>query len=760
MVRRKKSKGTQGKRLRSGPASSPQAGASGAAGTGKQRSLPIPGATTQFIGRFSSRDGLAALALGLLAGICYLPAMLWGGLIWDDQLWSQSRAVREWSGLGSIWSWPTRIEGEVHYWPLTYTTFWLEHKLWGLAPAGYHVVNVLLHLLNSLLVWRLLLRLAVPGAWVAAAVFATHPVHVESVAWIIERKDVLSGLFYLAAVLVWLRFLEQPRPWRYGLALMLFAAGLLSKSIVVTLPVALLILQWWKNGRITGLDLKRVAPFFPVALLITALDLASFGSRQGILDHSLPERMLLAARALWFYAGKLAWPTNLAVIYPRWDVSLGDPWAWLTLAGAAALAATLWLMRHRVGRGPLAGALFFAVTLSPVLGFVNFGYMKYSFVADRFQYLAGIGVMAVLIGAAVHGARRLKSGLKLGATALVVVLLAVLGTKTWRQAGIYRDKVTLFSHIVSLNPEARSAHYNLSIALNKADRPEEALAAARMAVKKRPDHTNAYAILGAALIHTKRFVEAEEILLRALEIDPSHGNSLRHMAKMLIEQARHQEALEVCHALLEINPEDALAHAYKGSILLDLHRYDEAIKPLNRALTLSKAARSLTPDLPTAEFLHALVGRASWELGRIRAGEKHFRQALELNPHNTEILENIAASHFKHNRYQEALDLYRTLLEIVPERAATHAEIGATLYQLGRTEEAIRSLERALSLDPTLEIARTNLEEMRKRVRRTGLQKVDPRSGSTKGHEGQRRATKGLEKAREGSAKGRERGSE
>ena len=144
------------------------------------------------------------------------------------------------------------LPGEAHYWPLTYTTFWLEHKIWGLAPAGYHIVNVLLHFFNSLLVWRLLLRLAVPGAWVVAAVFAVHPLHVESVAWIIERKDVLSGLFYLAAVLVWLRFLEQPRPWRYGLALLLFAAGLLSKSIVVTLPAALLILQWWKEGRITA----------------------------------------------------------------------------------------------------------------------------------------------------------------------------------------------------------------------------------------------------------------------------------------------------------------------------------------------------------------------------------------------------------------------------------------------------------------------------------------------------------------------------
>ena len=253
----------------------------------------------------------------------------------------------------------------MHYWPLTYTTFWLEHKIWGLAPAGYHVVNVLLHLLNSLLVWRLLLRLAVPGAWVAAAVFAAHPTHVESVAWIIERKDVLSGLFYLTAVLVWLRFLEQPRPWRYGLTLLLFVAGLLSKSIVVTLPAALLIVQWWKDGRIAVRDLQRLAPFFPVALLITAVDLSPIGSRHSLLDYSLPERMLLASRALWFYAGKLAWPSDLAVIYPRWDspISLGDPWAWAPFPSPRERVQRLKCGQRRRRSGGVSSASFPGVLL-------------------------------------------------------------------------------------------------------------------------------------------------------------------------------------------------------------------------------------------------------------------------------------------------------------------------------------------------------------------------------------------------------------
>ncbi|MYC80835.1 MAG: tetratricopeptide repeat protein [Acidobacteria bacterium] len=629
---------------------------------------------------------------------------------------SGSSPGRCWSG-PVIWSWPSRIALEAHFWPLTYTTFWLEHKIWGLEPAGYHVVNVLLHLLNSLLVWRLLLRLAVPGAWLAAAVFAVHPVHVESVAWIIERKDVLSGLFYLAAVLVWLRFLEQPRPWRYGLALLLFVAGLLSKSIVVTLPAALLILQWWKEGRVTARDLQRVAPFFLVALITTAGDLYAVGSRYSLLEYSLPERMLLASQALWFYAAKLVWPTDLAVIYPRWDISLGAPWGWLYLAAAATLAATLWLLRHRVGRGPLAGALFFAVTLSPLLGFVNFGYMEYSLVADRFQYLAGIGVIAVLVGAAIHGAGTLSGRLKWGATGVAAVLLAVLGTTTWRQAGIYRDDVSFFSHIVALNPEAVKAHYHLSISLARAGRPEAALAAARIAMEKRPDHPDASAVLGSALITMEQFTEAERILRRALEIDPGHRSSRRHLARMLRVQGRREEALDAYRALVKIDPRYALAHAYTGDILVQLQRYADAVEPLNKALTLSKATSSPASDMPTPHSLHLLLGKALQETGRPRAGEAHFRRALDLDPHNMEALENVAASNFRRKRYREALRLYRTQLEIDPDRASTHANIGAALYLQGRTQEAIRSLEQALALDPTLETARANLEAMRKRAR-------------------------------------------
>ena len=644
MAQQKKTRPNRRKRSASRPASSTKSSTSGAAEPGKTPASSVPGRASRFLGRFSRRGALAALALALLAGVCYLPAMLWGGLIWDDFIWFQSPAVLEWSGLGAIWSWPSIIEREKHYWPLTYTTFWLEHKIWGLEPAGYHVVNVLLHLLNSLLLWRLLLRLAVPGAWVVAAVFVAHPLNVESVAWIIERKDVLSGLFYLTAVLAWLRFLEQPRPWRYGLALLLFVAGLLSKSIVVTLPAALLIVQWWKEGRITGKDLQRLAPFFLVALLITVGDLYSYSLGRHNFDYSWPERVLIASRALWFYAGKLVWPASLSVIYPLWNIKLGDPWAWLYLAAAMVLAATLWFMRHRIGRGPLAGALFFAVTLAPALGFVDYGYMQYSLAADRFQYLAGIGVMAVIIGAAVHGASRLSGGLKMTATGLLMVLLAILGATTWRQAGIYRDDLTYFSHIVSLNFMARNAHLNLSKALMKAGRLEEALATARIYLKKRPDEAHSYTWVGEILANLKRMDEAEESFCRALEIDPSRKMEIRSLA---------------------------------------------------------------------------FLGRMSWQWEQIEAAEKYLRRALELDPRHREALEYLAASCLSRKRYQEALDLYRKLSEVDPDNATTHNNIAGLLHHLGQSEAAVRSFQRALSLDPTHEEARIGLEEARKTLRQS-----------------------------------------
>ena len=450
---------------------------------------------------------------------------------------------------------------------------------------------MLLHLANTLLLWRLLRRLAVPGAWVVAAVFSVHPVRVESVAWVIELKDVLSGLCYLSAALAWLRFVAAPRPRWYVASVAPYAAGLLAKSVVVTLPAALLIRQWWKEGRVTATELLRVAPFFVVGAAITAADLA-FNRARGVggFGYSLLERTLIAARAVWFYVGKIFWPVDVGLIYPHWEVTVGDPLAWAGLAAAAGLVAALWLLRHRIGRGPLAGVLFFGVTLSPPLGFVAYHFMLSSFVADRFQYLAGIGVLAVVIGAAACGLAGSRGAGAKGAAALSVVLVAallvVLGTSTWQHAANYRDGITFFRHIIAHHPQAREAHLNLGSALLSWNRLEEALAAYRIAEQQRPEDCKPPYGAGLALYHLGRMEEAEEAYLRALQTCPRYGAALADLGELRLAQQRYQAALPPLQAASEIDPANVEVWINRGLALHHLGRTDEALQSLDRALAL------------------------------------------------------------------------------------------------------------------------------------------------------------------------------
>lgn len=651
------------------------------------------------------RAVLAGLLLALVAVVPYLPAVP-GDFLWDDAAFTDAAAVREPSGLADLWFSPTALENEGHYWPLVYTTFWLEHRLWGFDPVPFHLTNLLLHLLNTLLLWRLLRRLAVPGAWVAAAVFAVHPVHVESVAWVIERKDVLSALFYLTAATCWLRFGETGKRGSYALSLGLFTAGLLSKSIVVTLPVALLIAEWWQRGRLLASDLRRLAPFAFIAVVITLADLSFYAAREPLaFGYSFLERALLAARALWLYALKLVWPAPLPVIYPRWEVSAADPLGWLALLGAAALAATLWFGRHRFGRGPLAGALFFAITISPVLGFVDYGYLQFAFLADRYQYLASIGLTTAFVAGAAAFAARSPGAVRLGARAAAGLALAFLSVLTWRQAGIYRNEITFFRHIVAENPEARAAHRNLTIALLAADRPEEALETGRRALEQEPDSADDLNNLGLALLRLERFDEAAEYFERTRTVDPAYPNAAQNLAETHRKQGRYEAAAEAYREVLAIDADFPLAHAGLGETLFHLERYDESLTALQRALTLQ-------PNLPMAGTLHRLGGRSAQALGRPDAAG-FYERALAIAPRDAESLNRLAMLHFGEERYAEALTRYRALLEILPEDAQTHANLGATLFRLGRLDEAIRSFERAVALDPAAERPRTDLERLR-----------------------------------------------
>lgn len=610
--------------------------------------------------------GIGALALVVVAA--YFPALS-AGFIWDDRAFTDAPPVRDANGIWRIWFSPGEIEGEGHYWPLTYTTFWLEHRLWGSFWApGFHAVNLLLHFVNAGLAWHLLRRLgALPmwWAWAVAALFAVHPVHVEAVAWVIGRKDLLATLFYFCTALAWLRALEAGTPrWSWHLfALVLFAAGLLCKSIGITLPVALLVLRWWQQDRLTVGDCWRVLPFFIVAVGIGVADTRYYEEIIDV-DYTFLERVLIAAQSLWFYLGKLLWPANLMPVYPHWRVDVAAALPWACMLGALAVAGALWFLRGRIGRGPLAGAAFFALTLSPVLGLVPFGYMQFAFVANRYQYLADVGALAVLVGAVYMVVGAFRKEVRWAAAGVATALLITLGTLTWQHAGIHRNEIVFFEEMIAANPTARDAHFNLGNALFRAGRREEGLAAALTSLTLRPDSMKAQYGVGV----------------------------------MLHELGRSDEALQHLQRALAINANNHIVQYMTGQVLRALGRNDEAEAHFRRTLAIQ----------PRHWGAHANLATLLAGTNRVAAAADLMRQALTLWPGRPNALLLLASLEFNQQRYREALDLYRAAQEQLPNNAVAWSGSAAALHELGRPVEALRDVDRALAIDPALADARNN----------------------------------------------------
>ncbi|MGA2508568.1 MAG: hypothetical protein ABSF80_13955, partial [Chitinispirillaceae bacterium] len=352
-----------------------------------------------------NRDWLWGLLLLAVTFLAYRPA--WNGQpVWDDDGHMTKPELRSAEGLVRIW---TQFGATQQYYPLVHTVFWLEYHLWGKSTVGYHLLNILLHFFSALLLVRILRRLGIPGeaAWLAGGIFALHPVMVESVAWITELKNTLSGVFFLGAALAYLKFDHGHKKKHYVIALLLFLCGLFAKSVIVTLPAALLVVFWWKRGRIEWKrDVAPLVPFFVIGIisgLFTAwVERRFVGAVGSEFSFTVIDRCLIAGRAVWFYLYKLLWPANLIFIYPRWHIDSFAVWQYLFPAAFLLAAVLFWRLRSR-SRAPLAVLLYFTITLFPALGFFNVYPFRYSFVADHFQYLASIGPIAAAAACIVQG---------------------------------------------------------------------------------------------------------------------------------------------------------------------------------------------------------------------------------------------------------------------------------------------------------------------------------------------------------------------
>jgi len=445
------------------------------------------------------KQALLVFVLICAAIVVYLPAIK-GDFIWDDDAHIvKNNNLRSPKGLWNMWSNPQSIQARQMY-PLTFTTFWIEYQVWGDHPFGYHITNVVLHCLSALLLWQILLRLRIPGAWVAACVFLLHPIQVESVAWISERKNVLSGLWYFIAFFFYLEFMDKGKNVYYAGSLFSYFLALTAKTLTCSLPVALWITIWWQRGRLTRRDVYLGLPFFligiPLGLYTAWLERYHVGALGAAWDLHFYERLLIASRAWWFYIGKLLWPTQLTFIYPRWEISVGSLRQWGFVLAAFIAIIACWLLRKRIGRGPLAGLFFYTVTIFPALGFFNIYPMRYSFVADHFQYLAGLGIIVAAVGMGSHLLNQHQyRKYTVSFSVVVIVILAVL---TWRQGFIYKDKQALWEDTIRKNPSAWMAYNNLGIVYYDQGKVEMAIEAFRLAIELNPGDPESHNNLGIA----------------------------------------------------------------------------------------------------------------------------------------------------------------------------------------------------------------------------------------------------------------------
>ncbi len=698
---------------------------------------------------------LAGLLVALIV-TAYEPALK-GGFVWDDDAHiSENATLHDLHGLRDIWLQPGAT---MQYYPLTFTFFWGGYQLWGLNPLGYHLLNVLMHAVAALLLWRPLTRLGVPGAFAGACLFALHPVNVMSVAWMTELKNTLSASLALGSVLAYLRFagIDTPelcpagergaeaRRWRwYAFSLGLFALAMLAKTAVGFLPVTLALILWWKKDGARWQDALPLAPF---ALLVAAMGaMTIFVERLhgGDVGHayvmSFAERAIVSGRSFWFYLGKLAVPYPLAFLYRRWTIDARDALQYLPLLAAIGSGAALFTARARIGKGAfVAMAHFYLATSSALIFFVVTYFTRYSFVSDHWQYFGMTGVAAI----AGAGLARLSgpSPRKLREVIAAVVLVAACWILTWRRAAVYEDVEALWRDTLAKTPGAWMAHNNLGVVLMRRGAVQEAIGEYSEALRLEPGLVEAHLNLGNLLVGARRIDEAFEHYHEALRLDPGSAEAYFDLGRLLADQGRSDEALAQYREALRIRPDYAEAHNSLGVALIRAGRREDAVKSFESALRfkpddvdahvnlgmvlagaglLDAAVEQYTLALrmqPDHAEAHYNLGRALASQGRTTEAIEQFEEALRVEPGLALAANSLGMALASVDRWPEATERFRQALRARPELAEAHNNLGIALVRSNLIPEALVHFQTAVELRPDFKDARDNLERARDPLR-------------------------------------------
>lgn len=700
---------------------------------------------------------LAAVLLALVVGTVYLPVVN-AGYVWDDETYVVNNAnLRDSVGLKRIWVDPA---SSPQYYPLVFTTFWVERQLFGSSPASHHLVNIALHVANAWLLWLVLRCLDVPAALLIALVFAIHPVHVESVAWITERKNVLSAFFYLSALLAYLSFAfpratgsaaasPQHGAWArspatsvrllYVLSLLLFLCALFSKTVTSTLPAVLLLLLWWKRARVEWGDIAPLVPMAAIGAafggLTTWIEAHQVGAMGDEWALSSIGRFLLAGRVVSFYAVKLLWPRPLVFNYPRWTIAAATWWQYLFPFGVVAAVGVVWYLRNRVGRGPLVAVLAFIGSLFPVLGFLNVYPMRFSYVADHFQYLPSIAFIALTIvaGRALLGRLRLEK-LAVPIAASVVLALGVMARAETRKfhdletlwqdtiaknpdswiaynnrgnlrmnEGRWLDAARDFQRAISVKPDLAEAHNHLGLALLRAGDTPRAVGCFRMAILWNPRDGEALNNLGVAVASLGQPEEAVGYFRRAIDLQSDSARAHYNLANALGVLGQEEAAEFEYRAAIRLEPRHAMAYYSLGVRLLARGKRKEA------APVLAEAFR-LKPDFAAGYYQ---VGNVLLQQGDAAAAIDSYARAIGQKPDYAEAYLNLGVGLMQQGKVVEAIANFREATRLKPGSALAENTLASALERQGQLEEALSHYEAAARFDPASVSARENMARLR-----------------------------------------------
>jgi len=603
------------------------------------------------------------------------------------------------------------------YWkPLSWLSHMLDCELFGLRPGMHHLTSLLLHVANSVLLLLVLNRMtgALWASSFVAALFALHPLHVESVAWVAERKDVLSAFFWFLTIWAYSRYVERPRSGRYLLVLLLFALGLMAKPMIVTLPFVLLLLDYWplermqlysirlksERGMTQSPAFRLVCEKIPLFVLsgattvLTIIAQRQVGALKSIEAYPFEYRIANALVSYISYIGKMVWPHKLGVFYPY---PTAIPLWQSAGAGLLLITVSVLLMRAAANRPYLAtGWLWYLVTLLPVIGLVQVGGQA---MADRYTYLSLIGLFIIIawgVPSLLASWRQAKKAIAL-ATA---VLLLGFATCSVLQVRHWQNSVSLFRHTDKVTSNNDVAHHHLGIALASQGELEEAMSHYAEALRIKPRERYVHRNLGVALTRQGRHEEAIGHFAEALRIKPDFAEAHNSLGNALARQGRLKEAIGHFAEALRIKPDLAQAHNNLGNALAMQGKLEEAMSHYSEALRIN----------PEYAGAHNNLGNALAMQGKLEEAMSHYSETLRISPEHAEAHNNLGNMLAMQGRLEEAANYYSEALRIKPNYARAHYNLANTLAEMGRLDEAIGHYSEALRIKPDYMAARQNLE--------------------------------------------------